>query len=63
MEDKGMEKVRTQNLQNVLTRFSEKMKQEHQIIFTTSMVAEELNNNPSYCVGVEYDRNNKTLKV
>jgi peptidoglycan hydrolase CwlO-like protein len=62
MEDKGMEKGRTQNLQNVLTDFSNKIEQEHQIIFTTSMIAEELNNT-SYCVGAEYDRNNKVLKV
>jgi len=62
MEDKGMEKERTQNFQNLLTNISSKIEQEHQIIFTTSMVADELNNTP-YCVGAEYDRNNKTLKV
>ena len=62
MEDKGMEKERTQNLQKLLTDMSNKIEQEHQIIFTTSMVADELNNTP-YCVGADYDRNNKTLKV
>ncbi|MDR2653196.1 MAG: AAA family ATPase [Prevotellaceae bacterium] len=62
MEDKGMEKERTQNFQKLLTDMSNKIEQEHQIIFTTSMVADELNNTP-YCVGTEYDRNNKTLKV
>jgi hypothetical protein len=62
MEDKGMEKERTQNFQKLLTDISSKIEQEHQIIFTTSMVADELNNTP-YCVGAEYDRNNKTLKV
>jgi peptidoglycan hydrolase CwlO-like protein len=62
MEDKGMEKERTQNFQNLLTSISDKIEQEHQIIFTTSMIADKLNNTP-YCVGVEYDRNNKSLKV
>jgi hypothetical protein len=62
MEDKGMEKERTQNFQNLLTEMSNKIEQEHQIIFTTSMIADELNNTP-YCVGAEYDRNSKTLKI
>jgi hypothetical protein len=62
MEDKGMEKERTQNFQNLLTTISSKIEQEHQIIFTTSMIADDLNNT-SYCIGDEYDRNNKILKV
>ncbi|OAV70962.1 ATPase involved in DNA repair [Bacteroidales bacterium Barb4] len=62
MEDKGMEKERTQNLQNILINISSEIKEEHQIIFTTSMIADNLNNTP-YCVGAAYDRNNKTLKV
>jgi hypothetical protein len=61
MEDKGMEKIRTQNFQELITTMSDKFEVEHQIIFTTSMVSDELNNTP-YCVGEEYDRNNKTLK-
>jgi hypothetical protein len=62
MEDKGMEKVRTQNFQELITAMSDKYEVEHQIIFTTSMVSDELNNKP-YCIGEEYDRNNKTLKI
>jgi hypothetical protein len=62
MEDKGMEKVRTQNFQELITSMSDKYEVEHQIIFTTSMVSDNLNNQP-YCVGEEYDRNNKTLKI
>jgi DNA repair exonuclease SbcCD ATPase subunit len=64
MEDKGMEKERTQNLQNLIIKISEsfKTKEEHQIIFSTSMIADELNNTP-YCVGDDYNQNNKTLKV
>jgi len=62
MEDKGMEKERTQNFQDLITSMSEKYDQEHQIIFTTSMISDNLNNKP-YCVGEEYDRNNKTLVI
>jgi hypothetical protein len=62
MEDKGMEKVRTQNFQNLIVAMSEKFGKDHQIIFTTSMIADELNNTP-YCVGIEYDRSHKTLQV
>lgn len=62
MEDKGMEKERTQNFQDLITAISESSKEEHQIIFTTSMVSDNLNNKP-YCVGMEYDRHNKTLRV
>lgn len=64
MEDKGMEKERSQNLQKLIIRISESFKDkvEHQIIFSTSMIADELNNTP-YCIGAEYDQNNKTLKV
>ena len=62
MEDKGMEKVRTQNFQNLITSMSKKFGDDHQIIFTTSMIADELNDTP-YCVGKNYDRGNKTLHV
>lgn len=62
MEDKGMEKERTQNFQDLITSMSDKHDQEHQIIFTTSMISDDLNNKP-YCVGEEYDRNNKTLVI
>lgn len=62
MEDKGMEKERTQNFQNVITSMSNRFGKDHQIIFTTSMISDELNNS-EYCVGESYDRNNKTLKV
>jgi uncharacterized Zn finger protein (UPF0148 family) len=61
MEDKGMEKERTQNFQKLIASMSERFGKEHQIIFTTSMIADELNNTP-LCVGADYDRNNKTLK-
>jgi hypothetical protein len=62
MEDKGMEKARTQNFQNLIVAMSDKIEIEHQIIFTTSEISDELNNTP-YCVGPEYDRTHKTLDV
>ncbi|HTJ48461.1 MAG TPA: AAA family ATPase [Cyclobacteriaceae bacterium] len=64
MEDKGMEKERTQNLQKLLTTISEtfKDKVEHQIIFSTSMIADELEGSV-YCIGDYYDQNKKTLRV
>lgn len=62
MEDKGMEKERTQNFQNLITSMSDAYAEEHQIIFTTSMISDELNNKP-YCVGEEYERDHKTLMI
>jgi uncharacterized Zn finger protein (UPF0148 family) len=61
MEDKGMEKERTQNFQTLITSMSDKYGDNHQIIFTTSMVADDLNNTP-YCVGDQFDVNHKTLR-
>ncbi|MFZ4929567.1 hypothetical protein [Chryseobacterium sp. Mn2064] len=64
MEDKGMEKERTQNFQEIITEFSNeylKKGKEHQIIFTTSMVSDKLDGT-EYCVGDYYSTGNKTLK-
>ncbi|MBE9467497.1 MAG: AAA family ATPase [Bacteroidetes bacterium] len=61
MEDKGMEQVRTQNLQKQLVDISNSLEVEHQLIFSTSMIDTSLNNT-SMCVGEEYDENNKSLK-
>jgi len=61
MEDKGMEKERTQNFQNLITSMAAKLGDDFQIIFTTSMIADELNNTP-LCVGQEYNQDNKSLK-
>jgi hypothetical protein len=62
MEDKGMEKVRTQNFQKVITDISNNLKNPHQIIFTTSMVNDDLNNTP-LCVGREYTSTDKSLRM
>jgi hypothetical protein len=65
MEDKGMEKERTQNFQEIITNISRdylEKEKSHQIIFTTSMVSDKLNGS-EYCVGDDYNTDNKTLKV
>jgi len=62
MEDKGMEKERTQNFQNVIAEISKRFDIAHQIIFTTSMISDQLNDT-ELCVGENYNPSNKTLKV
>lgn len=63
MEDKGMEKERSQNFQKLLVKMCSNVpKDSYQMIFTTSMIAPELNNN-EYCIGDEYSENNKSLKL
>ena len=54
--------ARSQNFQRLIVKRSSQFDVEHQIIFTTSMIAPELNN-PTYCVGEEYTHENKSLKV
>ena len=62
IEDKGMVAARSQNLQHVIVERSSRCEVEHQIIFTTSMIAPDLNND-TYCVGEEYNHDNKSLKI
>ena len=54
--------ARSQNLQRLIVERSSTFDVEHQIIFTTSMIALDLNN-ATYCVGDEYTHENKSLKV
>ena len=61
MEDKGMEKIRTQNFQNLIVELSTASTIRHQIIFSTSMVADELKDRTDLCVGEFYTEENKTL--
>lgn len=63
MEDKGMEKERSQNFQTLLVKMCSKMPQDsYQMIFTTSMIADDLNTN-DYCIGEEYSKSNKSLNL
>lgn len=62
MEDKGIEKERSQNFQNLVVDTAEKYsKENYQMIFTTSMISDELKDS-EYIVGDYYTINNKTLK-
>ena len=63
MEDKGMEEERSQNFQKLLVDICSKIpKESYQMIFTTSMIAPELNTN-DYCIGDAYTSENKSLKL
>jgi hypothetical protein len=59
-EDKGMEEARSQNFQRVIVDFSKNHQTRHQIIFTTSMIAPELDNS-SLCIGPAYSKEKHTL--
>ncbi|NEI50528.1 hypothetical protein GR217_22855 [Rhizobium leguminosarum] len=61
VEDKGMEPDRSHNFQRMIIRESQKAKLPHQIIFTTSMLAPELEKSP-LTIGPKYTRQNKTLQ-
>lgn len=62
MEDKGIEMGRAQNFQKILVKYLEDFdKNTYQIIYTTSFIPEELNND-NYCVGEFYTENNPSLK-
>ena len=63
MEDKGMEEERSHNFQKLLVNICSKFpKDSYQMIFTTSMIASELNTE-EYCIGEEYTVKNKSLKI
>lgn len=61
MEDKGMQKERSQNFQKQIVAVSKKIKNDFQLIFTTSMIADELDNT-DLCVGPFYAKGIHTLE-
>lgn len=61
IEDKGMEPIRSQHFQKMITNLSEESNIQHQIIFTTSMIDPSLDNTP-LCIGEFYTHENKSLK-
>lgn len=63
MEDKGIEKERAQNLQNILINRIQELdpSQQHQLIYTTSYITEELLKS-EYIVGEYYTKENPSLK-
>jgi len=62
IEDKGSTPERVQNMHHLIIQYLENVKQDHQIIFTTSVLSDDLNNS-DYCVGPEYNFNLKTLNL
>jgi len=65
IEDKGMEEARSKNFQKNIVNIANSKKfadKDFQMIFSTSMINDELNIEP-YTIGEFYDENNKTLKL
>lgn len=62
VEDKGMEPERSRNFQNLLVAASSAAKVDHQIIFATAMIADELDN-PTYTIGSFSSHDDRTLAV
>lgn len=60
IEDKGMKEARSHQFQNLVVNASQQAKIEHQIIFTTSMIAPELDK-AEFCVGPAYTPAKKSL--
>jgi hypothetical protein len=62
VEDKGMEPQRSHNFQNQILRVSEEAQVEHQIIYATSMISPDLDDE-RYTVGKFSARNGMTLDI
>lgn len=61
IEDKGMVPERSHNFQHSLVNACNKLEDEYQIIFTTSMIADDLDNTPN-CIGPYYPKGSHTLE-
>ena len=61
VEDKGMEPDRTRNLQMQIAKRCEKAQSRHQLIFATSMIAPELDDE-RFTVGQFSTRDSHTLQ-
>lgn len=62
IEDKGMVAERSHNFQKIIVSECEKLKNQYQLIFTTSMIAPELDGSPM-CVGPMYPKGTHTLAL
>ncbi len=60
IEDKGMVPVRSQNFQHSLINACNDLENDYQVIFTTSMIADDLNDTP-HCIGPFYPKGSHTL--
>ena len=61
IEDKGMVPERSQNFQHTLISACNELENDYQVIFTTSMIADDLNDTPN-CVGPFYPKGSHTLE-
>jgi hypothetical protein len=61
IEDKGMMEERSQNFQRILVSECDKLTNDYQIIFTTSMIDPDLNKS-EYVAGPFYKKGNHTLQ-
>jgi len=62
IEDKGMVVKRSQKFQHLIIEACSEIKSDYQLIFTTSMIADDLDNTP-YCVGPYYPEGSYTLDL
>lgn len=62
IEDKGMTQARSHNFQRIILKWSQEMEVEHQIIFTTSMPDDALED-PKYTVGQKYNEKQMSLNI
>ncbi|HCT4796571.1 TPA: hypothetical protein OTY64_003374 [Enterobacter hormaechei] len=62
IEDKGMVEARSHNFQHVIISECQKLHDNYQLIFTTSMISPELNNT-AFCVGPYYPKGDHTLNL
>jgi uncharacterized coiled-coil DUF342 family protein len=62
IEDKGMREERSQNFQRQMVEVCGTIKNDFQLIYTTSMIAEELEGT-TMCVGPFYPKGSHTLKL
>lgn len=61
IEDKGMVDERSHNFQHLIISECKKLKNNYQLIFTTSMIAPDLNDT-KFCVGPMYEKGMHTLE-
>ncbi|MBJ8888344.1 AAA family ATPase [Citrobacter sp. FDAARGOS_156] len=61
IEDKGMVDARSHNFQHIIINECQNLRDEYQLIFTTSMISPDLNNT-DLCVGPYYPKGDHTLK-
>ncbi|MFT7223115.1 MAG: TolA-binding protein [Cellvibrionaceae bacterium] len=61
IEDKGMVDERSHNFQHLIISECKKLENKYQLIFTTSMIAPDLNGS-TFCVGPMYEKGMHTLE-